>query len=288
MILHDIRIKTSEPLTIWFIGDVHIGAAGADERDFQRTIELIKADKNARFIFMGDGTDCITPLDARFNGENLHPRFHTSLDHLPQAQVDYLLSLLAPIRDRCIGYHGGNHELKIKTSTRGYDPLFDYRVFFPAETADLGYGYAITRITYEAASTHTIRLLTQHGFGGATTDGARLTRLKRMAVTWHDCDVYAMGHTHKLTVDIAPALTVPARGEMRVVEKTRVFLLTGCYLRGYQQGVAGYAEMRGYDAMTLGSPYVRFRDVHSYRSNRHVLAVDTGTSSDTALIRTPM
>lgn len=278
MILNEVRLTTREPITVWFLGDTHIGTLAADEGHLKRTIAMISRDPNAYFIFMGDGAECITPLDKRWSQDIIAERFQRSLDNLPQAQTNYLLDLLEPIKDKCLGYHGGNHETKILTATRGYDPLFDYNTLFPGK--NLGRGMAVTRIIYETTTTHAIKILSQHGYGGATTDGAKFNRVKKMAVSWPDCHVYAMGHVHKLAVDSGPALDVPTRGTMRIAENRRLFVLTGCYLRTYTNGVAGYGEIRNYDATELGSPYIRFRDTHPSDKGPHVLSMEYGTSRE--------
>jgi len=278
MFLREVRIKTRAPITVWFLGDTHIGTTAADEGHLRRTVSMIERDPNSYFIFMGDGVEAITPLDRRWSQDVIAEPFRDKLDCLPQAQTHRLLDILAPIRGRCLGYHAGNHETAVLSSTRGYDPLFDYGTVLSGE--NYGRGLAVTRITYDAASTHTIRILTQHGYGGATTDGAKFNRVKKMATGWPDCDVYAMGHVHKLAVDASPALDVPARGELEIIEKRRVFILTGSYLRTYAEGVAGYGEVRNYDPVEVGSPYVRFSSKHTSKNGRHRLVIDYGTSRE--------
>ena len=48
------KIPENNDITLWLIGDVHIGAAEFDEARFKRDIAAIAADDNARVLLLGD------------------------------------------------------------------------------------------------------------------------------------------------------------------------------------------------------------------------------------------
>jgi hypothetical protein len=275
MILHEYRweIPRATWRTIWFLGDLHVGNRGFDEKDLRRVIKLIEDDTNARWFFMGDGAEYINLGDPRFRLENIPPMFHQHLENLPQVQVNYVCELLKPIADKCVGYHAGNHEESILKHTKSLDPMFDYHTLFPKTAKALGRGNGGTRIKFiDGTTTDTIKVFTTHGSSGAVTEGAKFNRLKELADSFPSFDVYAMGHVHKLAVDQAPALDIPAAGKLQLVELERTFVLSGCYFKTYQEGHASYGEIRNYTATRIGSPYIKLR----FGGKRHMLQTTFG------------
>lgn len=262
MILHDYawEIPRSEWRTLWFIGDMHVGNKGFDESDFRRVIKIVQRDANARWFFMGDGAECINLSDPRFKLENIPPMFHQHLENLPQVQVNHVCNLLEPIKGKCIGFHAGNHEEKILQHTKSIDPMFDYGCLFPKAAKNLGRGVGGTRLRFkDGAHIDTVKVFTTHGHTAAVTDGAKINRLKRLADSFPNFDVYAMGHVHKITVDQEPALDISERGKLKLIEDERTFILSGCYFKTYQEGHASYGEIRNYRATRIGSPYIKIK-----------------------------
>jgi len=259
MKLHDYtwEVKSSVLRRIYFLGDLHVGNASFDEKNCRAVINAIRDDDDGRFFFMGDGAECITPKDKRWDFESIDPKFHQSISHLPQAQVNYLCDLLAPIKSKCIGYHAGNHELKIRDRNQDYDPMFDYHALFAKEAENLGTDIAITRIRFiDAPRIDALNIYTTHGYGYATTVGGKLNNLLRLADSFPNCDIYARGHCHDCGVHSEPALDVPKRGKMRLDERLRLFIATGCYFKTYTVGHSSYGARRAYRATQLGTPYV--------------------------------
>jgi len=213
-----------------------------------------------RWIFMGDGAECVNLSDPRFKLENIPPMFHQHLENLPQVQVNHVCKLLEPIKDKCIGFHAGNHEEKILQHTKSIDPMFDYNCLFPKTAKNLGRGVAGIRLRFkDGAHIDTVKVFTTHGHTAAVTDGAKINRLKKLADSFPNFDVYAMGHVHKITVDQEPALDISERGKLKLIEDERTFILSGCYFKTYQEGHASYGEVRNYRATRIGSPYVKIK-----------------------------
>jgi hypothetical protein len=262
MILHDYlwNIPRTTLRTLWFVGDLHVGNRGFDERDLKAVIKEIDDDEHARWFAMGDLAECININDPRFKLESIAPAFHQHLENLPQVQVNHVCSLLEPIKDKCVGFHAGNHEEKILQHTKSLDPMFDYNTLFPKTSKNLGRGDGGTRIRFkDGTHVDTVKVFTTHGYTGAVTEGAKFNRLKELADSFPNFDLYAMGHVHKLAVDQEPALDLPAKGRLHLVERERTFILSGCYFRTYQEGHASYGEVRNYRATRIGSPYIKIR-----------------------------
>lgn len=262
MILHDYLWKVPRAVwrTLWFVGDLHVGNNGFDEQDFNKIAAAIDGDEHARWIFMGDGAECINVNDPRFKLENIPAYFRQYLENLPQVQVNYVCKLFEPIKNKCIGYHAGNHEESILTHTKSFDPMFDYETLFPKTAKNLGRGDGGTRIRFkDGKHVDTVKVFTTHGYTMAVTEGAKFNKLKELADSFPNFDFYGMGHVHKLAVDQEPALDLPAKGELHLVERERTFVLSGCYFKTYQEGHASYGEVRNYRATRIGSPYIKIK-----------------------------
>ena len=262
MILHDYvwEIPRTEWRTVWFIGDLHVGNRGFDEKDLRRVVKLVGENDNARWFAMGDLAECINLSDPRFKLENIPPMFHQHLENLPQVQVNHVCDLLSPIKDKCIGFHAGNHEEKILQHSKSIDPMFDYDALFPKTAKNLGRGVAGTRLRFkDGAHVDTVKVFTTHGHTGSITKGAKLNRLIRLADGFPNFDIYAMGHVHGITVEQEPSLDIPVRGKLKLIENERTFVLTGCYFKTYQEGHASYGEVRNYTPTRIGSPYIKIR-----------------------------
>ena len=262
MILHDYvwEVPRTEWRTVWFIGDLHVGNKGFDERDLKTVIQKVRSDDRARWFAMGDLAECINLSDPRFKLENIPPMFHQHLENLPQVQVNYVCKLLEPIKDKCIGFHAGNHEEKILQHSKSINPMFDYRILFPKTAKDLGRGVAGTRLRFKDG-THidTVKVFTTHGDSCAVTRGAKINRLMRLADGFPNCNIYGMAHVHEIDIKQAPMLDFPERGKLKLIENERTFLLTGCYFKTYQVGHASYGEVKNYAPTRIGSPYIKIR-----------------------------
>lgn len=239
---------------------MHVGNKGFDERDLRTVIQKVQEDDQARWFAMGDLAECINLNDPRFKLENIPAVFHQHLENLPQVQVNYVCNLLDLIKDKCIGFHAGNHEEKILQHTKSLDPMFDYRCLFPTTAANLGRGVAGTRLRFkDGVHIDTVKVFTTHGHTGAITKGAKLNRLIKLADGFPNFHIYAMGHVHGITVEQEPALDIPERGKLKLVENERTFILSGCYFKTYQEGHASYGEVRNYTPTRIGSPYIKIR-----------------------------
>src|SRR6266498_3076162 len=87
---------------------LHIGAPQCDMTFIQEHVERIKNDPDARWIYMGDGGECVTILSKGDLYGQLVP---------PQLQIEILLDTLAPIRDKGIFGIRGNHGHRIYKET---------------------------------------------------------------------------------------------------------------------------------------------------------------------------
>lgn len=64
-----VNILTNRKQNIYVIGDVHIGSKNFNKKAFEKMINKIKNDRNAKWIGIGDYIDSIVPGDPRYRYE---------------------------------------------------------------------------------------------------------------------------------------------------------------------------------------------------------------------------
>jgi hypothetical protein len=269
MQLHDYTIKVKsrfDPVTIWFVGDCHVGAAGFARDKLENTVQRIVDNPNAYWIGMGDYCDFISFRDPRFDPSQIDPSYRVAdLKRLAEVQLEDFTSIAEPIREKCIGIIEGNHEEKWQQFYHN-NPTFLLQIWAGGQCKALSYS-AITTISVQDPTSardnkarYEFDLYTHHGYGGARTDGADLTKVMNLVASV-DADIYAMGHGHKLLSDGYSIVGKrKTRGnEQATYEKPRAFFLTGSYLKTLAVGESGYAERRCYKPTLLGSPHLNVR-----------------------------
>ena len=95
------------------------------------------------------------------------------------------------------------------------------------------------------------RIYCHHGSGGASTPSGKLNMLiKHMNAI--EADIYMMGHVHAQKGERLVQLGAD-RDCNKIVEKERIGVICGSYLKSYQHGVTSYSEMKGYSPTALGA-----------------------------------
>ena len=152
-----------------------------------------------------------------------------------------------PIAGQCIGLVYGNHEDSYQLRTDAQNMHQDLCKALGVQ--NLGYS-CFQRIEFQRGNrAHGYTIRAHHGSGWAQSDGGVINRLtKFMAQT--DADLTLVGHLHKM--DTAKKIELRFNGTA-MVQRVKLGVLTGTYLRTYQDGITTYAEKRGYDPVPLGS-----------------------------------
>lgn len=243
---------------LWFIGDVHVGAAGWAKDKFERTLKEVERDKTALVILMGDLADAILPADKRFDIHGVHPMFQHRLGDLADAEYEYLEKVLAPIQSKIVGILTGNHEEVIRL--RWYRDLtrdLCRRLRVPY----LGYD-AIIGLVFRRKNSGSQRFIIRahHGRGGGRTIGGRLEVLYKLSQSL-SADIFVMGHVHSLIFSVRRQV-VPNWRDEDVDERRRIFGITGSYLKSFVKGVDSYSEKADYPLNDLGCLKVQITPYH--------------------------
>jgi hypothetical protein len=261
----------SDRFTIWNISDIHLWAAACSIKRVRRDIKAIQEDPYSLWLSTGDNGEYIPYNDKRFDPSAV--RDDVAVKDLGKVGATLgreLVNLFRPIADKCLGVGMGNHEFTYMLKSDGqhlhgwlceelgvpdlaYSSLFDVVFCRMARVRK-------PRIQSEqpgAGERRQFRFFTHHGAGYAVTKGGKLNRLLRFMDDF-EADVYMIGHLHDQTG--TRRVTVGANSECtELADRQSIGVISGAYLKTYQQGVTTYGEIKGYAPATLGASWVAIR-----------------------------
>lgn len=250
--------EDGSPIVLYPLGDIHLGASACDVADFRRIVEQIKTEPNAYWLGIGDMGDCIMPSDPRFNARS---SALADPENYAYEQLDLIRTELAPIADKCIGLHDGNHE----TAFRKYyfvDPgkqlSREWGVPFLEYTALTRLDIEIPRGPLAHHRVWTLNVFSEHGATGGGTPGNAVNALQRRGNEF-EADIFLKGHVHQRGITSRQLL---AWGGKKYLVKDRLFVLTGTFLKGYQVDELTYGERKAYPPNEIGSTAILLDTKH--------------------------
>lgn len=245
--------RPSDRITFLPAGCIHYDDPNSDHELFSEYLKKANTTPNAFVIGLGDWRDFAR---AHFRGHILgYTRDETSLDKFDlkiRREIEDFAKMFRHISDRkaIIGLLEGNHFWKFQDGTTDTQYLCQL----------LGCKYlglsAFIRfhVEYEKCSSkHVILFLAHHGVGtGGKYMSTDLGQLERNIEPAFDADVYLSSHTHKKFAVAVSSLTVNRRGRPKLIQRTKLLVKTGAFLRGYCVGKQTYAEQKLFRPTDLG------------------------------------
>lgn len=262
VITHSIRYSSrGDIVRITPLGDIHLGNALCDEKLLRETVAEIEADPLHYWGGMGDYGDFINRSDRRHRESHLAPWLH-GVDDLSTAQIDRIVEILGPIKDKCLWLVRGNHEDLIhkKYEHDVYAELCRRLGACVERPLEIGYrGFVRVRLHRGRArgGTFTVVFYIHHGYGGGRLEGAKALKLGRLPKSWR-ADIYLYGHSHVKYALPAHAVE-PARGADKLVGRDLWLLMTGTFLRSYdvEGKLEVYSEEKDFPPTAIGVPEIR-------------------------------
>lgn len=263
--------KESE-FKLWNLSDIHLASAACDEDHVRKDIEEISNDPYALWIGAGDYAEFITHSDRRFDPESVAPWVDLrDLNNLGRITYERLRDLFAPIAGKCLGLGIGNHGRTYSLNNDGADrhgwlctelgcQNLTYSAMKHLVFCRFNKGVSPGIIDRPAAGTcsrHMFRLWMHHGAGGAQTKGGKMNRLKKFMDAF-EADIYMMGHVHDQTGTREVVLSTDGSGS-KLIQKEKIGVISGGYLKTYTQGVTTYGEVAGYNPTTMGAAWVTIK-----------------------------
>jgi len=248
-------VKHARPdiFDIYAIGDIHAGSIHCAEKKIKDKVKEIEKNERALWVGMGDYADCITSKDKRWSAYGLAP--WVVQGDIMKSQKDWLIGLLSPIKDKCLGLMTGNHEETIHD--RHEEDVTRY-LCEKLVVKYLSYSCFVELVFDRGGTRRSYMIHGWHGAGTAASDGGKLMRLMRL-VNEYSADIYLMGHLHDIVIKIPHRLRC-VNG--RVKNTQLIAAMTGSWLRAYTQPKAGqmigisYAEKKGYTPTKIGCPVI--------------------------------
>jgi len=210
---------------LYIISDIHYGAHGFDKKAFMNYINQIRNDDKAAVIIIGDLIDNATQGSK---GCVFSQRVS------PQKQVETIIEMLTPIKDKIIFFCIGNHEERTFRQT-GSDP--GYTMCLGLNCLDK-YNYVHGFITITAKG-KVYKLYATHNIGKSES------KLKTIARSHPDCDAVIGGHIHQAKV-------VPVAQQLHNGRIKTTYAITGCaWLKD-----ESYSISAAYEPVSMDQPVI--------------------------------
>lgn len=262
----------SDVFKLWNLSDIHWLAKSCAEKEVHKDIQTIFDDPFSFWISTGDLADFIGYDDGkRFDPDCVSERVKVSdFANFGDFTIKELESLLEPIKRKCLGIGLGNHELKFQQVHQqrnlqkelceklgvmdlGYSGFFD--IVFVRQPGFDSPQTSGSELRGASGQSSSFRVFYHHGAGFATTPGGKLNRLIRFMES-NEADIYMIGHVHDKMARRQQPIGANASCN-KLVHKNRIGVISGSYLKTYQQGSIGYGEQKGYAPVSLGAAWVR-------------------------------
>jgi hypothetical protein len=222
---------------LWNLGDVHRGDESCDVDLFQRAIKMIYKSPDTRWISTGD------LLNVALKSSKSSPYSSLSLEK----EVEELAKDLAPIADKCLGFVGSNHHLRLMRETGlNLDKIIANRLGIP-------YLGAIGKLGI-FCSTSLFMVAMHHGVGGGKTLGAKANVQDRLRTTIAPCyDLYLLGHTHTYLESDASANLLIRRDVVEITIPQKIVTTAHCldYDDSYAPDMMLEERPKGFAVITL-------------------------------------
>lgn len=212
-------------LRLYPIACMHTGASQCDVKFIKEHIARIKDDPAARWVYMGDGGECVTRLSkGDVFGQLLSP----------SQQQDMILDLLGPIKDKGLFGILGNHGARIYKET-GLD--FDHTLLSRLGVPYLGVAamanMVVNRSSYD--------MYFHHGIDSGVTMRAKIARAEEFG-KFINADAIFTAHSH-VAMALQPAALLSVDNTLgRVATKLRYQYICG----SAYDSRTGYAEAKGF------------------------------------------
>ena len=263
-------------IKIWNMADWHYGNKACSLKHPKADIETIANDPYSFAFLGGDLAEFIDLHDPRFDPKCV-PASLTIEDYgdLGAVLMRRVRDLAWPMKNKLLGAVQGNHEENFMRRNK-QEGLMNWL------TTELGILYldysALVDLVFvshkrfqkpriinleEARNDkgkpigdyQTFRIFIHHGFGNALTEGGKLNTLIKCMERFQ-ADIYTVGHVHDQSAK--PIVLVGANEPCRkLTDVYRIGLITGSYLKTYEQGCTNYGEKKGMRPVPLGARFVK-------------------------------
>jgi hypothetical protein len=261
----NIDLPWASRLDLVFIGDVHTGNVGCQEKLLSDTVGAVMAREHAYIVDLGDSIDAINMQDKRFDPSELASWMSIAdLVDIARSETERYADIMRPAKDRILARLRGNHEEVLSRHfERDVYGALNAAIGVPDERCLGVDGFLRLRIADNESpkfarkrpsgskggsrQAWNITCYIHHGtghVGKGRLAGAHALGLERLSKSFR-AEIYAVGHGHyKMPLHDVMAT---AEGPVQIIK-----LETGSFLGSYKEGVETYAERGGMYPRDLG------------------------------------
>lgn len=265
-------VRSDSKFKVWLLSDLHLMNKNCAIKEIKSDIKKIQKDPHSIWIGGGDYVDYIGYTDKRFDPDSVSEDVSVSdLGQLGQRGIELCSEIFFPIKEKCLGLLLGNHEKKYQLKNEQED-LHD-RLCDNLEIRNLGYSCLIDlsfiknkewasglipqEIEEPDGPKETFRIFAHHGAGYAQTPGGKMNRLIQFMNSFR-ADIYFCGHVHDKIARREPQLGANTLCN-KIISHDRLGVISGSYLKTYEEGTCSYGEQRGYRPTSLGGIYIEIK-----------------------------
>lgn len=232
------------PVSIFPFACVHKDNEGHAADHWKQFLAEVKRTPHAVAIGLGDFHDWLRTHAREFLQQYRDDK--TSFQRLHDWRRECTAQFaheLRPIRDKIALLSLGNHHHQYESGENDVMEL--------CRLLDVPYGghggYLRLHIARPNRGAHiTLNILYHHGekIGGGSSIGGDINAMVKKSEGW-EFDALIVAHNHKKHGMPATIVGVPKKGEMQLVERPKVYIRAGCFMRGYVKDCVTYAEAAG-------------------------------------------
>jgi hypothetical protein len=234
---YQINVKhLNKPFYLFPFGDIHRSSNMCSVKHWKDFTTWARTKERALFLGMGDYDDLASTSERKIL---LNAEFHEStkdlLEETYNKNVMRLSKEIEFMNGSLIGLIEGNHYGVYPTGITTTQKMCDI-----LKCKYLG-ASSFVRLTFKYGTRETsIDIFAHHGKGAARLVGGSLNRIQQMGEA-AQADIYLMGHDHKKSVGTSSKLFLGGgNGKLEVKHKKQLYVRTGSFLKGYEDGVPSY------------------------------------------------
>lgn len=229
----DSKYKQVKEIRIVPLADIHIGDPLLDEKLLKQTIEYIKDNDNVFTILNGD----LMNTAIKSSISDIYEETMT-----PMQQIEELVNLLAPIKEKILVATSGNHERRITRETSIDITHIAMKELAIGERYTSGAYYLYLYFGEKERGRKAPMVYTIfgfHGSGGGRKLGGKINRLVEMSDTCV-ADVFLMSHVHT-PIGTKKVIYTPDYSNKSLNKKEMLYAISNSFLN-----YGGYGEIAGF------------------------------------------
>jgi hypothetical protein len=233
----DSKYKQVKEIRIVPLADIHIGNPLLDEKLLKQTIEYIKDNDNVFTILNGD----LMNTAIKSSISDIYEETMT-----PMQQIEELVNLLAPIKEKILVATSGNHERRITRETSIDITHIAMKELAIGERYTNGAYYLYLYFGEKERGRKAPMVYTifgYHGSGNGRKLGGKINRLVEMSEICV-ADIFLMSHVHT-PIGTKKVMFVPDYGNKTLTRREMLYAVSNSFLN-----YGGYASQHGYSPVS--------------------------------------